>query len=167
MVRGRPGPAWSSRTGTSPVCGTRLRRGPGPGQAAAPERPLGVWDRVADCESGGDWSINTGNGYSGGLQFSHSTWRAYGGEEFAPLAYQASREEQIIVAERVLDDAGWGAWPTCSRNSAALTARDRRVRAAEAPPDLPRCDRSGSPVDRLSKLRRFRSSRCAARAVSR
>jgi hypothetical protein len=83
--------------------------------AAAPEVALGVWDRVADCESGGDWSINTGNGYSGGLQFSHSTWRAYGGEEFAPLAYQASREEQIIVAERVLDDAGWGAWPTCSR----------------------------------------------------
>ena len=80
--------------------------------------PLGVWDRVADCESGGDWSINTGNGYSGGVQFSHSTWRAYGGEEFAPLAYQASREQQIIVAERVLDDAGWGAWPTCSRNSA-------------------------------------------------
>ena len=84
-------------------------------EAAAPEQPLGVWDRVAECESGGDWSINTGNGYSGGLQFSHSTWRTYGGEEFAPLAYQASREEQIVVAERVLDDAGWGAWPTCSR----------------------------------------------------
>ena len=85
------------------------------GQQAAPEQPNGVWDRIADCESGGDWSINTGNGYSGGVQFSHSTWRAYGGEEFAPLAYQASREEQIVVAERVLDDAGWGAWPTCSR----------------------------------------------------
>jgi resuscitation-promoting factor RpfA len=85
------------------------------GQQAAPEQPDGVWDRIAACESGGDWSINTGNGYSGGVQFSHSTWRAYGGEEFAPLAYQASREEQIVVAERVLDDAGWGAWPTCSR----------------------------------------------------
>ena len=77
--------------------------------------PRGVWDDLADCESGGNWAINTGNGYSGGLQFLHSTWRAYGGQEFAPLAYQASREQQIIVAERILDDVGWGAWPTCSR----------------------------------------------------
>ncbi len=75
-----------------------------------------VWDDLAECESGGNWAINTGNGYSGGLQFLHSTWRAYGGEEFAARAYQASREEQIIVAERILDDVGWGAWPTCSRN---------------------------------------------------
>ena len=74
-----------------------------------------VWDRIAQCESGGNWSINTGNGYSGGLQFLHSTWRAYGGQEFASMAYQASRSEQIIVAERILDDVGWGAWPTCSR----------------------------------------------------
>ena len=77
----------------------------------------GKWDVIAECESNGNWSINTGNGYSGGLQFLHSTWRAYGGQEFAPLAYQASKSEQIIVAERVLDDAGWGAWPTCSRRA--------------------------------------------------
>ena len=77
----------------------------------------GKWDVIAECESNGNWSINTGNGYSGGLQFLHSTWRAYGGQEFAPLAYQASKAEQIIVAERVLDDAGWGAWPTCSRRA--------------------------------------------------
>ena len=74
-----------------------------------------VWDRVANCESGGNWSIETGNGYSGGLQFAYSTWRAYGGQEFAARASQASRSQQIIVAERVLDDVGWGAWPTCSR----------------------------------------------------
>ena len=112
MVRRRPC-AGRSRRSNAPG----LRRSPSPTAARprSPEVPLGVWDRVADCESGGDWSINTGNGYSGGLQFSHSTWRAYGGEEFAPLAYQASREQQIVVAERVLDDAGWGAWPTCSR----------------------------------------------------
>ena len=74
-----------------------------------------VWDSVAQCESGGNWAINTGNGYSGGLQFLHSSWRGYGGTEFAPLAYQASREQQIIVAERILKDAGWRAWPACSR----------------------------------------------------
>jgi len=71
-----------------------------------------VWDKLAQCESTGNWSINTGNGFSGGLQFTKSTWRAFGGEG---LAHQASREEQIIVAERVLAQQGWGAWPACSR----------------------------------------------------
>jgi hypothetical protein len=70
-----------------------------------------TWDALAECESGGDWSINTGNGYSGGLQFSPSTWRAYGGEG---SAHNASRTEQIAVAENVLDGQGWGAWPACS-----------------------------------------------------
>lgn len=74
-----------------------------------------VWDRLAQCESGGNWSINTGNGYSGGVQFSASTWRAMGGGEFAPTAGQASREEQIIVAERTLRSGGWSQWPACSR----------------------------------------------------
>ena len=69
--------------------------------------PIAVnnWDAVAECESGGNWSINTGNGYSGGLQFSPPTWDLYGGEEFAPFAHLATREEQITVAERVL--YGW------------------------------------------------------------
>ena len=71
-----------------------------------------VWDKLAQCESTGNWSINTGNGFSGGLQFTKSTWRAFGGEG---LAHQASREEQIVVAERVLAQQGWGAWPACSR----------------------------------------------------
>lgn len=73
------------------------------------------WDRVAQCESGGNWAINTGNGYSGGLQFAPGTWTSHGGREFAPMAYQASREQQIIVAERVLATQGPGAWPVCSR----------------------------------------------------
>jgi len=76
-----------------------------------------VWDTIAECESGGDWAINTGNGYYGGLQFLGSTWRGYGGEEFAAYAHQASRAEQIIVAERVLADQGWDAWPTCARRA--------------------------------------------------
>ena len=74
-----------------------------------------VWDRLAECESGGDWHINTGNGYSGGVQFAASTWRAMGGGEFAAYAYQATREEQIIMAERLLKVQGWSAWPACSR----------------------------------------------------
>jgi resuscitation-promoting factor RpfB len=70
-----------------------------------------VWDKLAQCESGGNWSINTGNGYYGGLQFSLSTWRAYGGNGYP---HQASREEQIRIAKKLQADAGWGAWPGCS-----------------------------------------------------
>jgi hypothetical protein len=71
------------------------------------------WDAVAQCESGGNWAINTGNGFSGGLQFTHSTWLAYGGGAYAPYAYEASRAEQIAVAEKVLAGQGIGAWPVC------------------------------------------------------
>jgi resuscitation-promoting factor RpfA len=71
-----------------------------------------VWDRLAQCESSGNWAINTGNGFSGGLQFTPSTWHAFGG---AGKAHQATREQQIVVAERVLAKQGWGAWPACSR----------------------------------------------------
>ncbi|MFE5791050.1 transglycosylase family protein [Streptomyces sp. NPDC056503] len=71
------------------------------------------WDRVAQCESGGNWSINTGNGYYGGLQFSASTWAAYGGTAYASSADQASKSQQIAVAEKVLAGQGKGAWPSC------------------------------------------------------
>jgi murein DD-endopeptidase MepM/ murein hydrolase activator NlpD len=73
-----------------------------------------VWDKVAACESGGDWHINTGNGYYGGLQFSASTWAAYGGEHYAGSADRATEGEQITVAQRVLQGQGPGAWPVCS-----------------------------------------------------
>ncbi|WP_030341473.1 transglycosylase family protein [Streptomyces sp. NRRL S-1022] len=71
------------------------------------------WDKVAQCESGGNWSINTGNGYYGGLQFSASTWAAYGGTAYAPQANQAGKAQQIAVAEKVLAAQGKGAWPVC------------------------------------------------------
>ncbi|MFF9178003.1 transglycosylase family protein [Streptomyces sp. NPDC014793] len=71
------------------------------------------WDAVAQCESGGNWSINTGNGYYGGLQFSASTWAAYGGTQYAGQANQASKAQQIAVAEKVLAAQGKGAWPVC------------------------------------------------------
>jgi len=73
------------------------------------------WDSVARCESGSNWHINTGNGFSGGLQFASGTWISHGGGQFAPMAYQASREQQIVIAERVLATQGPGAWPVCSR----------------------------------------------------
>lgn len=70
------------------------------------------WDAVAQCESGGNWAINTGNGYYGGLQFTLGTWRSNGG---AGMPHQASREEQIRVANNVLRTQGIGAWPVCGR----------------------------------------------------
>ena len=80
------------------------------------ETPTGVdwtvWDDLAECESGGNWSINTGNGFYGGLQFTLSSWRAVGG---TGRPDQNSREEQIFRAEKLKDIQGWGAWPACSR----------------------------------------------------
>jgi nucleoid-associated protein YgaU len=71
------------------------------------------WDKVAQCESGGNWSINTGNGYYGGLQFSASTWAAYGGTQYASTADKATKAQQIEIAEKVLAAQGKGAWPVC------------------------------------------------------
>lgn len=71
------------------------------------------WDRLAACESSGNWSANTGNGYKGGLQFSDSTWRAHGGNAYAPSADKASREEQIAIAKKVQREQGSRAWPSC------------------------------------------------------
>ena len=82
-----------------------------PQATAAPDSD---WDKLAQCESGGNWAINTGNGYQGGLQFSPSTWAGYGGTEYAATADQATREQQIAVAERVQAAQGWGAWPACT-----------------------------------------------------
>jgi resuscitation-promoting factor RpfA len=82
----------------------------GPAQAATHN-----WDGVAQCESSGNWHINTGNGYYGGLQFSQSTWAGYGGLSYASRADLASKDQQIAVAERTLAGQGIGAWPTCGK----------------------------------------------------
>ncbi|MCP9207616.1 transglycosylase family protein [Streptomyces sp. NEAU-Y11] len=84
----------------------------GVGQANAAS--VDTWDKVAECESGNNWSINTGNGYYGGLQFSQSTWEGYGGGSYAPRADLATKGEQITVAEKVLAGQGPTAWPVCS-----------------------------------------------------
>ena len=96
-----------------------------PRRVTTPPAPTGnattspnQWDRLAACETGGNWAANSGNGYGGGLQFAHSsrwsTWRAFGGEEFSAHPWEASREQQIVIAERVLARSGWSAWPGCS-----------------------------------------------------
>jgi len=98
----------------TPATAARISRG----TKAAPSAPSvaggSVWDTLAQCESGGNWAINTGNGYQGGLQFSPSTWAAYGGTQFAPTANLATREQQIAIAEKTLAGQGWGAWPACT-----------------------------------------------------
>ena len=104
------------------------------GHAAA--APDSEWDRVAACESGGNWGINTGNGYHGGLQFSQGTWAAHGGGEYASSANQATRDQQIAVAERVLATQGRGAWPVCGRGLSAATPRNV-VADAPAPDPAP------------------------------
>ena len=91
------------------------------------------WDQVAQCESTGNWAIDTGNGFQGGLQFSPSTWSGYGGGEFAPSANLATREQQIVVAERVLAGQGPGAWPVCGTVLSGPTQRS----APEAPKPAP------------------------------
>ena len=90
-----------------------------------------AWDRLASCESGGNWSINTGNGYYGGVQFADGTWDGNGGERYASRADLASRVEQIIIAARVLDNSGWGPWPACSSRM-GLGAEERREALATA-----------------------------------
>ena len=82
---------------------------------AAPQSSRGsTWDAIAQCESGGNWATNTGNGFSGGLQFHPQTWISHGGGEYAPSAHLATREQQIAIAEKVQASQGWGAWPACT-----------------------------------------------------
>ena len=88
-----------------------------------------VWDRVAACESGSNWGINTGNGYYGGLQFTVGTWRAFGGTRYAASPHRASKGAQIAIAQRVLAAQGPGAWPACGRSAGLTRANGARVAA--------------------------------------
>ncbi|MCE5292115.1 MAG: transglycosylase family protein [Nocardiaceae bacterium] len=112
----------------SPAVATTIASEPAPAPAPAPViEPAAVveapeytaphnWDGVAQCEAGGNWAINTGNGYYGGLQFDLSTWNAYGGSQYAERPDLASRNAQIAIAEKVFAAQGAGAWPTCGSN---------------------------------------------------
>ena len=114
-----------------------------PMASAAPDSD---WDRLAQCEAGGNWQINTGNGYYGGLQFNAGTWRAYGGNEFAPLPHQATREQQIAVAERTLAKQGWGAWPACSARLGLNSAPTPRNVSANKPAPKPAAAPAAKPA---------------------
>ena len=83
-----------------------------------------TWNALAQCESGGNWHINTGNGYYGGIQFSQGTWGAFGGTQYASRADLATRGQQIATAEKVQDVQGWGAWPACSAGLGLTEADD-------------------------------------------
>lgn len=92
------------------------------GQAAAATDA--EWDAVARCESGGNWAINTGNGFYGGVQFAAGTWASHGGNEFAPSAQLATKDQQLVIAERVLATQGRGAWPVCGTPLSGPSARN-------------------------------------------
>ncbi|MFF3325419.1 transglycosylase family protein [Streptomyces sp. NPDC002889] len=115
------------------------------GATSASAATTSEWDTVAQCESGGNWSINTGNGYYGGLQFSASTWASYGGTAYAATADQASKSQQIEIAEKVLAGQGKGAWPHCGVGL-SNAANDG---AAEAPKPAP--ERAEAPVTRSER----------------
>ncbi|MEU0581419.1 transglycosylase family protein [Streptomyces griseoincarnatus] len=103
------------------------------GAGAASAADGETWDRVAECESGGSWSQNTGNGYYGGLQLTQDDWENYGGLEFAPSADAASRNQQITVAERILADQGVGKWRACG----LLTGLNQDAASPNVDPGVP------------------------------
>jgi len=106
-----PAPSPAPPTPEAPDAGGELA----PEAPAAPGVPSdSVWDALAQCESSGNWAMNSGNGFYGGIQFMHSTWVNMGGRQWAEYPHQATREQQIEVATRLQAQYGWGQWPACS-----------------------------------------------------
>ncbi|MEV6070226.1 transglycosylase family protein [Nocardia sp. NPDC052001] len=97
-----------------PAAPKTIRKGAKPGTEVPEVKDGPIWDALAKCESTGNWAINTGNGYYGGIQFDQSTWERQGGTRYAPRADLATREEQIAIAEVTRARQGWGAWPACT-----------------------------------------------------
>lgn len=114
--------------------------------AAAQAATDSEWDTVASCESSGNWAINTGNGYQGGLQFAPSTWHGYGGGQFASAANMATREQQIAIAEKVLAGQGKGAWPVCGRGLSGPTPRSVTTTEVKYHTEVPAAP-ADTPVD--------------------
>jgi nucleoid-associated protein YgaU len=143
---------------------------------AGSARASTVWDRVAACESGGNWHINTGNGYYGGLQFSARTWRGYGGTAYASRADLASKSQQIAVAQRVLASQGPGAWPVCSvragltRSNGGATSSSLAARSSQrsSPPSSSSTTKATKQVTKkVSKKKSYAVSTRPQRAVTR
>ncbi len=122
-----------------------------------------VWDTVAACESGNNWAINTGNGFYGGLQFTQQTWAGYGGTAYAPRADLASRDQQIAIAQRVLQGQGPGAWPVCGAR-AGLTRTNGGASAGAAA--APSTTRQAAPQPSRSTVRSAAPKAVAPKAVA-
>ncbi len=133
-----------------------------------------TWNQLAACESSGNWSINTGNGYYGGVQFYQPTWVGFGGQRYAPRADLATPRQQIRIAEKVLATQGWGAWPACSAalglrgSSSGSSARPTETRSQQPSRSQSRGSaytvRSG---DTLGKIARARGVSGGWRAIYR
>ncbi len=108
-----------ANTVITPARDAVVRVGTKPGTDVPPVTDGSIWDAIAGCEAGGNWAINTGNGYYGGVQFDQGTWERNGGLRFAPRADLATRDEQITIAEVTRQRQGWGAWPVCSGRAGA------------------------------------------------
>ena len=93
--------------------GASTPRSSRPANVVSPDDPT-VWDDLAQCETGSNWATDSVPGFAGGLGFANGTWTSYGGDEFAASAADATREQQIVIAQRVQERQGWGAWPGCS-----------------------------------------------------
>jgi LysM repeat protein len=128
----------------------------GLGAGTASAAPDSTWDAVAQCESSGNWSINTGNGYYGGLQFSQSTWNAFGGQEYAARADLATKEQQIAIAEKTLAGQGWGAW-ACAYAGGGEGATQRSVSGSSSSSDSSSDSSSSSSSSDSSSSRSSRS----------
>ncbi|QKV96841.1 transglycosylase family protein [Streptomyces sp. NA02950] len=147
----RPKPNRISRASLSVTAGGAGIALPLVGATGAHAASEGTWDKVARCESTNNWDINTGNGFYGGLQFTQSTWKAYGGTAYAARADLATKDQQIAVAEKVLDGQGPGAWPVCS-GKAGL------ARGAAAPRSAPEALKASAPKARETQQKQTRRS---------
>lgn len=123
----RPSVAGRRAMGAIMASATTVGAGLATAAHAKADTPWNVWDGVATCESGNNWSIDTGNSFYGGLQFTSSTWRAFGGAKFASSAQYATRDQQIYVAQATLRQQGPGAWPVCSKKAGLTRANGLAV----------------------------------------
>ena len=137
------------------------------GASSASAASVDTWDAVAQCESGGNWSINTGNGYYGGLQFSQSSWAAAGGTQYAPRADQASKGQQIQTAERLLDMQGPGAWACAGAGNLSNDGVEPGVSTgSKAAPKQQKKQRSEAPAASRSESRQApKAERTAPKAA--
>jgi LysM repeat protein len=124
------------------------------------------WGAIAQCESSGNWHINTGNGYYGGLQFSQSTWAGYGGRKYAARADLASRSEQIAIAEKVLKGQGIGAWPTCGKKGGSTKSYAPKKEKSQQRSQARHQTRSATERSSRSEQRSTRNQQRSAPATS-